>query len=31
MRVAGRAAARTVFDEHAWRSCGTNALDHMSA
>jgi hypothetical protein len=26
MRVARRVAARAVFDEHAWRSCGTNAL-----
>jgi hypothetical protein len=26
MRVTGRVAARAVFDEHAWRSCGTNAL-----
>ena len=27
MRVAGRVAARAVFDEHAWWSCGTNALE----
>jgi hypothetical protein len=27
MRVAGRITARAIFDEHAWRSCGTNALE----
>jgi hypothetical protein len=26
MRVARRVAARAVFDKHAWRSCGANAL-----